>query len=160
MMESDTKVILGLAMLGLLAAVQNYEAERAAEDPAAVRAATRKREAAIREAAERGLSRRAIGDLTGMSHTRVIQILEGQERRDATVAELRELDGEALADRLLALAYSNSLSREEMAQATGRSVEEVNQLISSHAEALAQRRHEKALAMVKRHMPEGWTPEQ
>ena len=86
------------------------------------------------------------------------QILEAQSRRAETLAELGALEGEALADHLLALVYSNSLSREEMAEATGRTVEAVNRLIREHAETLARRRHEKALAMVKRHMPPGWTP--
>jgi plasmid maintenance system antidote protein VapI len=146
------------ALRELLASLRDYELGRAASDPAAVRGSARRREAAIRNVAEHGLSRRTIADMTGMSHTRVNQILEGQSRRAETMAGLEELEGEALADQLLALVYSNSLSREEMAEATGRSVEEVNRLIGEHAETLARRRHEKALAMVRRHMPPGWTP--
>ena len=146
------------AVRELLAALNDYELGRAASDPAVVRESARRREAAIRNVAAQGLSRRTIGDMTGMSHTRVNQILEGQSRRAETTAELEGLAGEALADRLLALVYSNSLSREEMAGATGRTVEEVNRLIGEHAKTLARRRNEKALAMVKRHMPPGWTP--
>jgi hypothetical protein len=146
------------AVRGLLAALHDYALGRADSDPTVVRGSTRRREAAIRNVAAHGLSRRTIADMTGMSHTRVNQILEGESRRAETMAELEGLDGEVLADRLLALVYSNSLSREEMAEATGRSVEDLNKLIGEHAEALAQRRQEKALAMVKRHMPPGWTP--
>lgn len=146
------------AVRELLAALHEYAIGRAASEPAVVRESGRRREAAIRNVAALGLSRRTIGDMTGMSHTRVNQILQGQSRRAETTAELEGLEGEALADRLLALVYSNSLSREEMAEATGRSVEDVNRLIAEHAEVLAQRRNEKALAMVKRHMPPGWTP--
>lgn len=146
------------ALRELLAALQDYERGRAAPDPAVAKAATRRREAAIRSVADAGLSLRAIADMAGMSHTRVMQILDGQARRAETFAELGARSGEDLADRLLALVYSNSLSREEMAEATHLSVEEVNRLIGQHAEALAQRRHQKALAMVKRHMPPGWTP--
>jgi predicted transcriptional regulator len=146
------------AVRELLAALNDYELGRAAVDPAVGRESARRREAAIRNVAEHGLSRRTIADMTGISHTRVNQILEGQSRRAETTAELEALEGEALADRLLALVYSNSLSREEMADATGRSVEDVNRLIGEHAEMLARRRHEKALTMVKRHMPPGWTP--
>jgi transcriptional regulator with XRE-family HTH domain len=146
------------AIRELLAALNDHELGRAASDPTVVRGSARRREAAIRNVAAHGLSRRTIADMTGMSHTRVNQILEGQSRRAETTAELEGLDGEALADRLLALVYSNSLSREEMAEATGRSVEELNKLIGEHAEVLAQRRQEKALEMVKRHMPPGWKP--
>lgn len=146
------------AVRELLAALHDYALGRADSDPAVVRGSTRRREAAIRNVAAHGLSRRTIADMTGMSHTRVNQILEGESRRAETITELEGLDGEALADRLLALVYSNSLSREEMAEATGRSVEDLNKLIGEHAEALALRRQEKALAMVKRHMPPGWTP--
>jgi hypothetical protein len=146
------------AVRELLAALHEYAIGRAASEPAVVRESGRRREAAIRNVAAHGLSRRTIGDMTGLSHTRVNQILEGQSRRAETMAELEGLEGEALADRLLALVYSNSLSREEMAEATGRSIEDVNRLIAEHAETLAQRRNEKALEMVKRHMPPGWTP--
>ena len=146
------------AVRELLAALNDYELGRAAANPAIVRESARRREAAIRSVVAHGLSRRTIADVTGISHTRVNQILEGHSRRAETMAELEGLEGEALADRLLALAYSNSLSREEMAEATGHTVKEVNTLIGEHAETLARRRHDKALAMVKRHMPPGWTP--
>jgi DNA-directed RNA polymerase specialized sigma24 family protein len=146
------------ALRELLAALKDYERGRAAPDPAVARAATRRREAAIRNVAAHGLSLRTIADMTGISHTRVTQILDGQSRRAEIFAELEDRHGEDLADRLLGLVYSNALSREEMAEATHLSVEEVNSLISHHAETLAQRRHEKALTMVKRHMPPGWTP--
>jgi hypothetical protein len=146
------------AVRELLASLNDYELGRVASDPAVVRASTRRREAAIRNVAAHGLSRRTIADMTGISHTRVNQILEGQLRRAETMDELEALEGEALADRLLALVYSNSLSREEMADATGRSVEDLNKLIGERAETLARRRNEKALEMVKRHMPPGWTP--
>lgn len=146
------------AVRELLAALNAYELGRVASDPIVVRDSARRREAAIRSVAKHGLSRRTIADMTGMSHTRVNQILEGQSRRAETMSELEGLEGEVLADHLLALVYSNSLSRKEMAEATGRSVEEVNKLIGEHAETLARRRHEKALAMVKRHMPPGWAP--
>jgi hypothetical protein len=146
------------AVRELLAALHDYEVGRTAPDPSETRAAARRREAAIRNVAAHGLSLRTIAKMTSMSHTRVLQILEGQERRAETFAELDGLEGAVLADRLLALVYSNSMSREEMAQATGRSVEEINRLVSEHAEMLAQQRHEQAVAMVKRHMPPGWTP--
>jgi hypothetical protein len=155
-MEPDNSI--DDAVRELLAALSDYELGRAASDPTVARDSARRREAAIRNVAAHGLSRRTIAQMTGMSHTRVNQILEGQSRRAETMAELEGLEGEALADRLLALVYSNSLSRDEMAQATGRNIEEVNQIIGEHAETLARRRHEKALAMVRRHMPPGWTP--
>ncbi len=145
------------AVRELLSAQHDYELVRAAVDPPLARAALR-REAAMREAAARGLSRRAIAQMTGMSHTRVIQILDGQSRRAETMDELAGLSGEALADKLLSLVYSNSLSRQEMAEATGMSVERVNTLIRQHAEVLARRRNAVAVEMVKRHMPPGWTP--
>ena len=92
-----------------------------------------------------------------MSHTRVIEILDGQPtRRAESMQELRLLSGWQLADRLTALALSNSLSRDEMAKATGLTVEEVNRLIKDHAEQLARDRHRDALARVRLHMP-GWS---
>ena len=149
---------LDQAVQELLAAQHDYGLLRAAIDPPLAKA-TQRRETAMREAAGHGLSRRAIAQMTGMSHTRVIQILEGQSRRAETMDELSGLSGEALADKLLSLVYSNSLSREEMAYATAMSVENVNTLIREHAERLARQRHEAAVQLVKRHMPPGWTPD-
>jgi DNA-binding transcriptional regulator LsrR (DeoR family) len=117
--------------------------------------ATARREEAMRKASELGLSRRKIAEMTGVSHTRVIQILEAEARRVETMRELRSLEGQQLADRLLGLAYSNSLSREEMAVATGLSVEAVNSMIREYAEQRAHARNIAALEMVRRHMPPG-----
>jgi hypothetical protein len=145
------------AVRELLAAQHDYEVLRAAiESP--LSKATSRREQAIRAAAACGLSRRKIAEMTGMSHTRVIEILDGQptRRRAESMQELRSLSGWYLADRLTALALSNSLSRDEMATATGLTVEDVNRLIKEHAEQLARDRHTEALARVRLHMP-GWS---
>ncbi len=107
----------------------------------------------MRKASELGLSRRKIAEMTGVSHTRVIQILEAEARRVETMRELRSLEGQQLADRLLGLAYSNSLSHEEMAVATGLTVEAVNSMIREYAEQRAHARNVAALEMVRRHMP-------
>jgi len=136
----------------LLEAQKAYELVRAAIDSSLARA-TERREGAIRNAAMLGLSRRSIAQLTGMSHTRIIQILDGLSRRAETVGELEALRGSALADRLLSLVYSNSMSREEMSEVTGMTVSEVNDMIGKHAEMLAERRHAEALERVRRHMP-------
>ncbi len=87
-----------------------------------------------------------------MSHTRVIQILDGS-RRAESMQELGSLKGWQLADRLTAFALSNSLSREEMAAATGLTVEKVHQVIKEHAEQLAHKRNAAALERVRLHMP-------
>lgn len=144
------------AVRELLAAQHDYEVLRAAvESP--LSKATSRREQAIRAAAACGLSRRKIADMTGMSHTRVIEILDGQPaRRAESMQELRTLSGWHLADKLTALALSNSLSRDEMARATGLTVEDVNRLIKEHAEQLARDRHTDALVRVRLHMP-GWS---
>lgn len=136
----------------LLESQKAYELLRAAIDSGLAKV-TERREAAIRDAADLGLSRRAIAEMTGLSHTRVIQILDGHSRRAETVQELEALTGAELADKLLSLVYSNSMSREEMSEATRMSVAEVNQTIQQHAEALAERRHAEALERVRRHMP-------
>lgn len=136
----------------LLNAQAAYELVRAAvERPLAE--ATARREDAMRKASELGLSRRKIAEMTGVSHTRVIQILEAEARRVETMRELRSLEGQQLADRLLGLAYSNSLSHEEMAVATGLTVEAVNSMIREYAEQRAHARNVAALEMVRRHMP-------
>jgi hypothetical protein len=140
------------AVQELLDAQHAYELLRAAiEQPLAN--ATLRREDAMREAAELGLSRRRIGEMTGISHTRVIQILDAQPRRREIMEELATLSGHRLADRLLALALSNSLSRDEMSKATGLSGDAVNQMIRDHAEERARARNAAALEMVRRHMP-------
>ena len=107
----------------------------------------------MRKAAELGLSRRRIAEMTGISHTRVIQILDAQPRRREIMTELATLSGHQLADRLLALALSSSLSRDEMSEATGQPVDAVNQIIREHAEERAHTRNAAALEMVRRHMP-------
>lgn len=150
MNESDPSV--DKAVNELLEAQTAHELVRAATDSGLARASGR-REAAIRDAAALGLSLRTIAAMSGISHTRVIQILDGHSRRAETVGELEELEGPALADKLLSLVYSNSMSREEMSEATGMSVGAVNNMIREHAELLAQRRHTAALEMVRRHMP-------
>lgn len=140
------------AVQELLEAQHAYELLRAAIEQPLSNASSR-REDAMRKAAELGLSRRRIAEMTGISHTRVIQILDAQPRRRETMAELMTLSGPQLADRLLALALSNSLTREEMSEATGLSVDAVNQMIREHAEERARTRNAAALEMVKRHMP-------
>jgi hypothetical protein len=142
----------------LLRAQTAYELERVAASNESLVDAAQRREQAMRQARNYGLSIRAVAQMTGMSHTRVIQILEGETRRAETMGELEALAGEALADRLLALVLSNSLSREEMAAATRMTLAELNGFIEGHANALSLQRQERALAMVKRHMPPGWTP--
>ncbi len=152
MPDATPYVRLEEAVHELLRAQEDYELMRAAvEEPLAK--ATMRREEAIRKAAELGLSRRKIAEMTGVSHTRVIQILEAESRRLETMRELASLSGQPLADRLLGLAYSNSLSREEMAQATGLSVDSVNILIREYAQQRARARNAAALEMVRRHMP-------
>jgi hypothetical protein len=141
----------------LLRAQTAYELERVAASNETLVEAAQRREQAMRQARNYGLSIRAVAEMTGMSHTRVIQILEGKTRRAETMGELEALSGEALADRLLALVLSNSLSREEMAAATRMTLAELNGAIEAHVNALALQRQERALAMVKRHMPPGWT---
>jgi hypothetical protein len=144
------------AIRELLGAQQNYEVLRAAIEPPLSKATSR-REQAIRAAAASGLSRRKIAEMTGMSHTRVIQILDGS-RRAESMHELGSLSGWQLADRLTALALSNSLSREEMAAATGLTVESVNHVIKEHAEQIARERNAAALERVRLHMP-SWREE-
>lgn len=149
---SDDDPSVDTAVKELLEAQTDYELVRAAVDSGLARAAKR-REGAIRNAATFGLSRRAIAQMTGISHTRVIQILDGHSRRAETVQELEGLRGEALADRLLSLVYSNSMSREEMSEVTGMTVAEVEAMIREHAQMLADRRHAAALERVRRHVP-------
>jgi predicted transposase YdaD len=150
--HSDQSLTVEGAVRELLDAQQAYEVLRAAiEQPLAN--ATLRREGAMHQAAELGLSRRRIAEMTGISHTRVIQILDAQPRRREIMRELAKLSGSQLADRLLALALSNSLSRDEMSEATGLSVDSVNELIRAHAEQRANVRNAAALEMVRRHMP-------
>ncbi len=144
------------AIRELLAAQQDYEVLRAAVEPPLSKATSR-REQAIRAAAASGLSRRKIAEMTNMSHTRVIQILDGS-RRTESMQELGSLSGWELADRLTALALSNSLSRAEMAAATGLTVENVNYVIKEHAEQIARQRNAAALERVRLHMP-NWRDE-
>jgi hypothetical protein len=148
----DVQPRVDSAVNELLEAQKAYELVRAGIDSSLVRA-TERREDAIRDAAALGLSRRAIAQMTGLSHTRVIQILDGHSRRAETVRELEGLRGPELADKLLSLVYSNSMSREEMSEATGMTVPAVNEMIRKHAEMLAQRRYADALERVRHHMP-------
>lgn len=77
--------------------------------------------------------------------------------------ELRELsNGVATAYRLRdkrmqALALSGSLSREDMARATGLAKSRVDQIIRELTEDDQRRRSEEAMERVRRHLP-GWTP--
>ncbi len=152
MPDPTTYTELEQAVQELLKAQAAYELVRAAiEEPLAK--ATMRREEAMRKATELGLSRRKIAEMTGVSHTRVIQILEAEARRLETMRELSSLSGQQLADRLLGLAYSNSLNRDEMARATGLTVESVNTIIREYAEQRAEARNAAALEMVRRHMP-------
>ena len=155
-MTSEANEHIEDAIRELLAAQQAYEVLRAAVEPPLSKAASR-REQAIRAAASGGLSRRKIAEMTGMSHTRVIQILDGS-RRAESMQELGSLRGWELADRLTALALSNSLSRDEMAAATGLTVENVNHVIKKHAEQIARQRNTAALERVRLHMP-NWRDE-
>jgi len=87
------------------------------------------------------------------------------ERQVASMRELRELsNGIASAYRrrdelMKALALSNSLSREDMARATGLAKSRVDQIIRELTEEDQRRRNAAALERVRRHMPPGWSPE-
>ncbi len=145
------------AVQELLSAQANHEMTRVKAE-ASLEEATAKRETAMHQVAELGLSRRTIAQMTGLSHTRVNQILEPrqaaeQTRRDEALQELASLSGYALADQMLAYVYSNSLSREEMAQATSKTVAEVNHILLKHAQRLAAERSAAAREMVNRHLP-------
>jgi hypothetical protein len=78
--------------------------------------------------------------------------------------ELRDLsNGIASAYRrrdelMQALALSNSLSREDMARATGLAKSRVDQIIRELTEQDQRRRNAEALERVRRHMPHGWEP--
>jgi hypothetical protein len=54
---------------------------------------------------------------------------------------------------MAALGYSNSLSRQETATATGKTVDELNAIVREHAEHLAHERNIAAQKMVERHLP-------
>jgi hypothetical protein len=58
------------------------------------------------------------------------------------------------------LALSNSLSREEMAAATGLTVSEVSAVIKERAERLAHERNVLAHERVRRHMPDWPGPDE
>jgi hypothetical protein len=81
----------------------------------------------------------------------------------ASMRELRELsNGIANAyrrrdKRMQALALSNSLSREDMARATGLAKSRVDQIIRELTEEDQRRRNAEALERVRRHLPD-WTP--
>lgn len=86
------------------------------------------------------------------------------ERQIESMRELRQLsNGVASAYRrrdelMQALALSNSLSREDMARATGLAKSRVDQIIRELTEEDQRRRNVEALERVRRHMPPGWTP--
>jgi hypothetical protein len=148
---------LDSAITELLTAQAEYEMIRITVETS-VEAAAARRETAMRGAASLGLPHRKIAEMTGLSHTRVNQIIQPREaaeqaRRDEIMHELASLSGYALADLMLALVYSNSLSREEMAIATGKTGDEVNRIIREHAEHLARERNAAARKMVERHLP-------
>jgi DNA-directed RNA polymerase specialized sigma24 family protein len=145
------------AVTELLEAQASYEMTRITVETS-IEAAAARRETAMREAASLGLPHRKIAEMTGLSHTRVNQIIQPREtaeqaRRDEITHELASLSGYGLADLMLALVYSNSLSREEIATATDKTVDEVNSIIREHAERLAQERNIAARKMVERHLP-------
>jgi DNA-directed RNA polymerase specialized sigma24 family protein len=149
--------VMHAPMVELLTAQENYELVRMAHE-ASLRKASARREAAMRDADAVGLSRRKIAQMTGLSHTRVNQILQPREaeaetRRAETMSELAGLSGQPLADRMLALVLSNSLSRDDIAAATGLTVDKVNTLIQEHSEHLARTRSIAAQEMVARHLP-------
>lgn len=81
----------------------------------------------------------------------------------ASMRELRELsNGIATAyhrrdRRLQALACSGSLSREDMARATGLAKSRVDQIIRELTEQDQRRRNAEAVERVRRHLP-NWTP--
>jgi hypothetical protein len=84
------------------------------------------------------------------------------ERQVASMHELRELSNGVAAAyrrrdlRMQALALSNSLSREDMARATGLAKSRVDQIIRELTEADERRREAEALERFRRHMPHGW----
>jgi hypothetical protein len=82
-------------------------------------------------------------------------------RQVASMRELRELSNEVACAyrrrdrRMQALALSNSLSREDMARATGLAKSRVDQIIRELTVADAQRSKDEAQERLRRHMPEG-----
>src|SRR5271154_1489078 len=132
------------------------------------------RDQLIEAAWSRGINARAIARAAGITAGRVVQIATRstttqeesprtqdrsasavfeQQRRAATMRELAEM-GEAERDgHMHAYALSGALSREEMAQATGLSLERVNAIIRELAEREQAARNARALEMVRRHSP-------
>jgi hypothetical protein len=82
----------------------------------------------------------------------------------ASMRELHELsNGIAYAYRrrdelMQALALSNSLSREDMARATGLAKSRVDQIIRELTDEDQRRRNAEALERARRHMPPDWAP--